>query len=461
MTQCLACPFARDYGVGTTENNDMAKGVPDVFSGALGQRFEYVRHLGQGGMAEVYLARDRFHEREVALKIVRSTQNAGEQRKQLEHLWLNEMRLAGRLKHPYILEVYEAGSEDGHSFLVMEFLAGGTLSSHTSPDTLLAPSRVADIVFKVSHALEYAHAQGLLHRDVKPANVLLAADGTPKISDFGAAYLLDEEHTQVMGVGTLAFMPPEHFEGVEPGVQTDIYATGVMAYNLLSGAYPHLSETQADLIHEKLQGKPVPLASRRRDLPPALVSLVDRAIHRDRKVRFATWQAFRDALAGAFPELVARSATVTESARFEALRKIPFFAKFTETQVWEAVRIGVPRTFDKGAEVIAEGSDDTTLYVVESGDLEVVHKGVRLGRIPPGEAFGEIAFIEGTDRPRVASVRAVTPTEVVTFSAEALSQASGSLQAAFGRGIVKLLVRRLVHSNDRYVMAIRAKGAAK
>jgi hypothetical protein len=439
----------------------MAGDVPDVFSGALGQRFEHIRRLGQGGMAEVYLARDRFHEREVALKIVRSTQGAGEERKQLEHLWLNEMRLAGRLRHPYILEIYEAGTEDGHSFLVMEYLPGGTLSSFTSHDTLLPPSRVADIVFKVSHALEYANTQGLLHRDVKPANVLLAADGTPKISDFGAAYLTGEEHTQVMGVGTLAFMPPEHFEGAEPSVQTDIYATGVMAYNLLCGAYPHRSETQADLINEKLQGRPVPLASRRKNLPAALVSVVDRAIHRDRKVRFATWHAFREALAEAFPELVAQSATVTESARFEALRRIPFFSGFSETQVWEAVRIGTQRTFATGTEVIAEGSDDTTLYVVESGDLEVVHKGVRLGRIPTGEAFGEIAFIEGADRPRVASVRAVTPTEVVAFPAEALKQASGSLQAVFGRGIVKLLVRRLIHSNDRYVMAIRAKGAGK
>jgi serine/threonine protein kinase len=291
----------------------MAKDVPYVFSGALGQRFDYVRRLGQGGMAEVYLARDRFHQRDVALKVVRPAQDAGEERQRLEHLWFNEMRLAGRLKHPYILEVYEAGTEDGHSFLVMEYLPGGTLSAYTTADTLLPPSRVADIVFKVSHALEYAHTQGLLHRDVKPANVLLAADGTPKISDFGAAYLLGEEHTQVLDVGTLAYMPPEHFEGVEPGVQNDIYATGVMAYYLLCGAFPHRADTQADLINEKLRSKPVPLGARRQNLPEALVAAVDLAIHRDRAARFATWPAFRGALAQAFPELIAQSATVSES----------------------------------------------------------------------------------------------------------------------------------------------------
>ncbi len=434
--------------------------LPEAFCGALGARFEYVRSIGHGGMAEVFLAQDRFRQKEVALKVVRGAQSATEDRKQFERLWLNEMRLAGRLTHPYILEIYEAGTEGGQSFLVMEYLSGGTLASFTSPETLLPPSRVADIVFKVCHALEYAHTQGLLHRDVKPANILLAADGTPKISDFGAAYLVGEEHTQVLDVGTLFYVPPEHFEGAEPGVQNDIYATGVMAYNLLSGAFPHKSTSQADIITEKLQGTPVPLATRRPDLPPALHATIDRAIHRDCKIRFGTWQEFREAIALAFPELIAQSATVNDSARFEALRQIRFFDKFSETQVWEAVRIGAQRQFGAGEEVIAEGSDDTTLYVVEAGDLEVVHRGVRLGRIAIGEAFGEIAFIEGAERPRSASVRTVTPTSVIAFPAAALANATGALQAAIGRAIVRLLVQRLVTVNDRYVMAIKAKGAA-
>ncbi len=435
----------------------MPRKDPELFSGALGQRFEHVRHIGRGGMAEVFLVRDRFKQREAALKIVFPHQGKGEERQQLEHLWMNEMRIAGRLKHPNILEIYEAGTEGDTNFLVTEYLSGGALSSYATGDTLLAPSKVADITFKICHALEYAHSQGLLHRDIKPANVLLAADGTPKISDFGAAYLLDEEHTQVIGVGTLAFMPPEHFEGAEPSVRLDIYATGVMAYNLLTGNFPHKSQSQADIINEKLHGKPVPLEARRQNLPPALRSVVDRAIHRDLNVRFSTWGEFRAALSQAFPELIAGSATITESARFEVLRKIRFFERFSDTEVWEAVRIGTPKSFEAGVEVIAEGTDDTTVYVVESGDLEVARSGVRLGRVPTGEVFGEIAFIEGSERPRSASVRAISPTTVVCFPADVLKQATGGLQAAFGRAIVRLLVQRLVHSNDRYVAAIKAK----
>lgn len=438
----------------------MAGSRPDAFSGALGQRFEYLRTLGRGGMAEVYLAKDRFHEREVALKVVRPAHAAGADHRVHEHMWFNEMRLAGRLKHPYILEIYEAGQEQDHGFLVMEYLPGGSLASYTSQDALLPPARVADIIFKLCHALEYANTQGMLHRDVKPANVLLAADGTPKISDFGAAYLTDETHTQVIGVGTLHFMPPEHFEGAEPGVQNDIYAAGVMAYNLLSGAFPQRSEHQADIIREKLEGASVPLANRRQNLPPALVAAVEQAIHRHRAHRFKRWPEFRDALAKAFPDLVSESATVSESARFQAMRQLPFFAQFSETELWEAVRIGTQHSVDGGKEVIAEGSDDKTVYVVESGDLEVVHRGVRLGRIPAGEAFGEISFIEGTERLRSASVRTITPSTLLAFPAGKLKDASGSLQAAFGRSLVRLLVRRIIRSNDMYVKAIRAKSDA-
>jgi eukaryotic-like serine/threonine-protein kinase len=434
----------------------IAISTPSAFSGILAQRFESVRVLGHGGMAEVYLAIDRFSRRQVAIKVVRMGSAASEERAQLEHLWVNEMRLAGRLKHPYILEIYEAGTEGDRNFLVMEYVNGGTLKAHTRPGSLLEIPRVADIVFKVCHALEYANTQGLLHRDIKPDNILLAEDGTPKVSDFGAAYLTNSDTTQVIGVGTLPFMPPEHFEGAEPNAQHDIYGAGVMAYLLLTGAYPHGGESQAAMIFEKLHRAPVPLEVRRPQVPPALRIAVERAMHRDPKARFATWNAFREALSAAFPEL-GQVEGVGESARFEAMRRIAFFQRFSENEVWEAVRISTVAEFPAGHEVITEGSDDSTVYVVESGELEVVHRGVRIGRVPTGEVFGEISFLEGTERPRSASVRTVTPAVVVAFRPEGLKTVSGPLQVAFGRAMVRQLVRRLCNANDRYVAAVRAK----
>ncbi len=407
-------------------------------------------------MAEVFLVVDRFHQRQVALKIVRTSSMASEERHQLDHLWMNEMRLAGRLKHPYILEVYEAGTDRDRSFLVMEYVTGGTLKAHTRPESLLEIPRTVDIVYKVCHALEYANMQGLLHRDIKPDNVLLADDGTPKVSDFGAAYLTTSDATQVIGVGTLPFMPPEYFEGAEPNVQQDIYATGVMAYTMLTGAYPFKAQNQASLIYEKLHGAPIPIAARRSDVPPALRSAVERAMHRDPRQRLATWEQFRDALSAALPE-VDRGGAQGDSTRFEALRRVPFFQHFSETELWEAVRASAVMEFPAGHEVITEGSEDKTVFVVEAGELEVVRRGVRIGRIPTGEVFGEIAFIERTDRPRSASVRTLTPTVVAAFQPTALVTATSALQAAFGRAIVRQLVKRLFDSNDRLIAAMRAR----
>ena len=407
-------------------------------------------------MAEVFLVIDRFKQRKVALKVVRAIPGSSEEKQQLEHLWVNEMRLAGRLKHPYILEIYEAGTDGDRSFLVMECVSVGTLKAHTRQGSLLPIPRVADILFKVCHALEYANTQGLLHRDVKPDNVLLADDGTPKVSDFGAAYLTTSDTTQVVGVGTLPFMPPEHFEGVEPNVQHDIYAAGVMAYNLLTGAYPHRDDSQATMIYDKLHGQPVPLESRRQHVPVALCNAIATAMHRQPRERFPSWQAFRDALSAAFPEL-GDGAAVSESARFEAMRKVGFFQQFSETELWEAVRISTVHEFPARQEVITEGSEDATVFVVEAGELEVMRRGVRIGRVPTGEVFGEIAFIEGSDRPRSASVRTMTPTVVIAFKPASLKTASGVLQVAFGRAMVRQLVKRLFDSNDRVIAAVKAR----
>ncbi len=434
--------------------------IPEAFQGPLGRRFEYVRHVGQGGMAEVYLAIDRFHQREVALKVVRSASPAIlEERTKVEALWVNEMRLAGRVNHPYILDVYEAGTEGDLSFLVMEYMPGGTLKEHAQPHTLLPIPRVADIIFKICHALEYANTEGLLHRDIKPANVLLSGDGTPKVSDFGAVYLTGTDETQVIGVGTLPFMPPEHFEGAEPHVQSDIYAVGVMAYNLLTGAWPHKGDSQAEMIYDKLHGEPIPIEVRRPDVPAGLRAAIYRAMHRDRRARYQSWKVFRQVLSATFPEIRDDNSAAYESEKFETLRGLPFFAGFSETELWEAVRMGTRRHFEPKTEVIAEGSADNTVYVVQSGELEVVHRGVRIGRIQAGEGFGEIAFIEGSERPRSASVRSVIPTYVIAFPADSLKTGSPGLQAAFGRAIVGLLVRRLISSNDRYVAAVKATKA--
>jgi serine/threonine protein kinase len=443
----------------------MAPDSVAVLGAALGKRFQLVKPLGRGGMGEVYLVKDTFRDRKVALKVARLARDlpktGGDDVTKTERLWMNEMRLAGKLHHPYIVEIYEAGTAGDMGFLAMEYLDGGTLGTFTLPDKLLEVSKVADLIFKVTHALEYANTQGLLHRDIKPANILLAEDGTPKVTDFGSSYLLEDESTQVMDVGTLPYMPPEHFEGIEPNVQTDIYAVGVMAYVLLCGAYPHKGDDQSQVIYQKLQGTIVPLKSRRAGVPPGLEAAISKAIARDPKQRYASWHDFREDLAAAFPELGKVKHDTSESERFASYRKLTFFTGFSETELWEAVRLGKPIVCKDDEMICKEGDEDATIYIVETGELEAVRNNVRVGRIKTGEGFGEIAFVQETGHRRTVSVKAATEATLVAYPKEVLSQASGRLQAAFGRSFVRSLVSRLIDANNRYALLMKAKATGQ
>ena len=425
---------------------------------ALGERFTIMSHLGAGAMGEVFLAHDKYQDRQVALKVALLAEERDEILDlKTEKLWFNEMRLAGRLNHPYIVSIFEANTVAKRGFIVMEYVSGGTLKSFTSPHTLLEMHQVADITFKICHALDYAFTQGLLHRDIKPANILMSEEGNPKISDFGSCYLLDDESTQVLEVGTLPYMPPEQFAGVEPNLQTDIYAVGVMAYQLLTGAFPFNADTQAAMIYQKTHEEPIALETRRANIPAALRFAVHRAIHRNPKLRYTRWEEFREDLSLAFPEMAMIELETSESARFARYNELAFFRSFSETELWEAVRIGLPRSYPGGKPIFSEGETDSTVYVLQEGELQVSSAGVTINQINEGEGFGEMAFIEGLDHRRTATVRTLRDSTVIAFDDASIKMASGRLQAAFGKAFMRSLATRLVNADRRYVSAVGGK----
>jgi tRNA A-37 threonylcarbamoyl transferase component Bud32 len=430
----------------------------EVFRG----RFEFRRELGRGGMGEVHLAWDAYRQREVAVKLTRlKAMEDAEDGQRLRRMWVNETRLAGRLKHPYIVELHEAGTADGYGYLVMEYVDGGTLKQHAAPGRLLGFDAVIEIVYKVCSALDYATKLGLLHRDVKPANVMLKADGTVKVTDFGTAYFTEADETQVFDVGTLPYMPPEHFKRRPPTVQSDIYATGVMAYQLLTGALPFEANSYESLIYQKLYGDFTPLEQRRRDIPPDLRFAVHRAIHKDVEVRYADWSQFSDALALALPQLGLPRETRFDSARFQVLRGLAFFAEFAGAQLWETVHLSTWLYRAGGEPVFLEGSRGRDIYVVTSGEVVVSRRGVELNRLATGECFGEVAYLdEGADE-RTASVSAAVGTVLLQIDAEALRGASAALQAAFARAFMRVMVARLKRADARFLEAAAARGRAE
>ncbi|HQS58253.1 MAG: hypothetical protein B7Y56_04810 [Gallionellales bacterium 35-53-114] len=420
---------------------------------AFRNRFAMKQELGRGATGEVHLAYDNYLQRDVALKLTRLTQfDHNDDGARNRRMWLNETRLAGKLKHPFIVQIIEAGTTEEFDYLVMEYVSGGTLKQHTTFDKLLSLDRVVDILFKVCNALDYAHKMGVLHRDIKPSNILLCADNSVKISDFGAAFLTNSDLTQVDTVGTLPFMAPEHFRQSRPTMQSDVYAVGVMAYQLLTGMLPFTAKSSEELVYQKLQGEALPLENRRQDIPQLLRFAVHRAMHADKEMRYNAWKDFCDDLATAFPQKARLDEVRFDSSRFKILRNLAFFSGFTDTEVWEVVGICRWHEKAKGEKIVKEGDPSSSLYFIVSGQALVSKQGAEVNRLGNGDCFGEIAYLDTARQVRLATVTTLTDLKLIEIDESALLQASNGFQACFAKAFLNLMVTRLGAAYQRMSM---------
>jgi eukaryotic-like serine/threonine-protein kinase len=252
-------------------------------------------------MATVYLARDGDLERPVAVKVL------------AEHLadtpafhdrFLREARLAAQLSHPNIVQVFDVGEDDGRPFIVMEYVEGATVGDELKQRGQLEPEEVVDLALQVCGGLEQAHAAGLVHRDIKPQNLLLRPDGTVKIADFGIARAAETTKlTQVGSVlGTAAYLSPEQALGDEVTVAADIYSLGCVLYELLTGRTPHVFETLPELVVKHREESIAPLREVRPDVPERLEAAVMHALARNAEYRPESAAALAEELAIASPD---------------------------------------------------------------------------------------------------------------------------------------------------------------
>jgi eukaryotic-like serine/threonine-protein kinase len=266
-------------------------------------RYPVLGELGQGATSQVYLARDPVCARDVAIKLFlfADAGDAGKAARLKRKLFLAEASLAGRLRHPNIVEVLDAAAWSDHAYVVMEYVPGTTLESHAGVGTLLPTGRVLEIVARCAGALDYAAQQGIIHRDIKPGNLLLSRGGEIKIGDFGAS--LQQRPgwvtTQVSGIGSPAYMAPEQVRMEPLTHQTDIYSLGATLYRLLTGRPPFAAGSQTALAYAILNAAPVPPSAHRPGLPPAVDAVVLKALEKNLSRRHLTWQEFTAHLAQA------------------------------------------------------------------------------------------------------------------------------------------------------------------
>ena len=415
-------------------------------------KYPIIREIGSGATSRVYLARDPFADREVAIKVFLFDEHVSAQTERMMHkAFLAEAALAGKLSHPHIVEILDAVVEPEHSYLVMEYVPGTTLESHSDVTNLLPLSKVVEIIFKCIRALEYAFQHGVIHRDIKPGNILLSKNGDTKVSDFGASFQqrLGQETTQITGVGSPAYMSPEQIRMEDVTHQTDIYSLGVVMYRLLTGRLPYEASTQAGLTYAILNTPPARPSTLRPDLPPLLDQIVMKAIEKDPAKRYQTWLEFGKDLSQAFTSLRLAGESVSDSEKFNQLRDMPFFEDFDDVALWEVVRIGSWKTMDAGTVIIREADQGDNFYLLIEGEVGVTLLGKQLNTIKPGGCFGELLYFSGRSGRRTTTITATSEVTVIEIKSDALRAATDACQVGFNKAFIRVLVDRLTQANLR------------
>ena len=262
-------------------------------------RYDIVRVLGKGAMGLVYEARDPNLDRRVAIKTIKVENLSAEASADYEARFRTEARSAARLQHPNIVSVYDSERHGDTAYLVMEYVQGDDLKQHLDGGKRYSLEQSLGIVRDLLSALDYAHRQNIVHRDVKPANLLVEASGRVKLTDFGVARIQDSgEATRTKGsmVGTLKYMSPEQVQGLSVDARSDLFAAGIVLYQLLTGKRPFDGEGEFAIIHQIVSQQPAAPSSINPQLPAALDAVVARALAKQREDRFASAQEFALAL---------------------------------------------------------------------------------------------------------------------------------------------------------------------
>lgn len=253
-------------------------------------RYQVEKELGKGAMGVVYLGRDPKINRTVAIKTMALSQEfEADELDEVKERFFREAETAGRLNHPNIVTIFDAGEEHDLAFIAMEFLKGKDLTPYTKEGNLLPVPKVIDIIVKSAQALDYAHAENVVHRDIKPANIMYEPDtGNVKLTDFGIARITDASKTKTgMVLGTPSYMSPEQLQGKKVDGRSDLFSLGVMMFQLLTGKLPFTGDSMTTLMWN-ISREPHPdLLELRPDLPPCLKAIIDKALLKSANDRYA------------------------------------------------------------------------------------------------------------------------------------------------------------------------------
>lgn len=301
-----------------------------VIGELIGGRYEIKELVGTGGMSNVYRAHDRLLERTVALKLLHDRYSNDSE---YVERFRREARAAARLSHPNIVTVIDRGEQEGRQFIVFEHIAGDNLKQHVEKSGPLPIGEVLELGVQIGRALSFAHEHGLVHRDVKPQNVLLNGDGRAKVTDFGIARTVDVDGMTTTGVvlGTSHYISPEQASGEHVDAESDVYSLGAVVYELLTGGVPFPGDNAVTVAMRHVRERPPSVLEKRPEAPLRLVAAVEKALEKDPAARFGSMNEFVDELQACLdqlgdegehePTMIVRSPVAREGAPVRQRRK--------------------------------------------------------------------------------------------------------------------------------------------
>jgi serine/threonine-protein kinase len=262
-------------------------------------RYSIERELGRGAMGMVYLGKDPKIGRTVAIKtMVLAQEFEGEKLEEVKERFFREAETAGRLNHPNIVTIYDVGEDEDLSYIAMDYLKGHNLLAYCKSEQLLPAKEVLEVLVKVADALDYAHENGVVHRDVKPANIIYDREtGVMKVTDFGVAFLTDSSKTKTGTIlGSPSYMSPEQLAGMKVDGRSDLFSLGVTLYQMLTGELPFIGESLASLMYKIANEKHPDVRLFRPDLPSCVSRIINKALAKEPENRFQSGERFSSAL---------------------------------------------------------------------------------------------------------------------------------------------------------------------
>jgi serine/threonine protein kinase len=405
-------------------------------------RYEIVGKLGQGSMGVVYLGRDPYINRYVSIKISRAGSDAGVERaEKYRERFFVEAQSAGKLLHPNIVAIYDAGMYKDFCYITMEYIDGPTLEKFCKRESLLPAGRAVEIIFSACKALDFAHKKGVVHRDVKPSNIMINKGGVVKITDFGIAQVRSEQANSEGIIGSPSYMSPEQVKEEPIEDKSDIFSLGCVLYELLTGERAFSGDNYFSIMYKIVNEDPVPIKKMRPDLPEILWRITRKALAKNPGHRYQSCMDLAYDLRVSLRGLKGGVAGDKVESVVDYMQSVPFFDNFTKEQVRGILEASHVIKVRKGKVVVAEGEIDDSFFIILSGNAAVQKHNDNIALISRGECFGEMSYLGGQSR--AATVVAQTDCILLKISATLLDRSAESIQLLFMKNFATTLMKRL------------------